>query len=935
MADQTAETTSPNTVAQPAPAATSDSTSSVQPDSQATPTTGSQAPTTSPAQSGSQGQPGQSAAPTSGAPASPQTTSTPVTAMIPQQQPTAFPPPPKGVPANDPNKNHFVVKLGSLMNTTALAMAGGQRVKETIDPDTGITKYTKIPMSRSDIGMAIAMTAISGALKGLTAKGPGANAQAAAMGFDQAAQQRTDADKKQSDQANADFSRHAQVLETNLKMYGMAQSIGQKDDEANDKYIEHWKSIADDMISKYSGHVRGVVAEQDLAKYHVTMDNAIPYKRVPLLDSDGKRVTNKFGIPASTIDYLIVDPGFKTDNILSKDDIDTLTQYGRPGFGNSQGKSIGDLPQDAQMTLSMGLSLKADANAIRLGADTLKNYTDTINSAKAAPAVEMKLPPLPEPAVQVAVDNAATKYGVPLPIAHGLVLQESGGHANVGDSDKGAQGITQLMPATAAQYKVKDPHDLTQNADGGMHYLSDLMKLFPTDPKLALAAYNAGPGSIRNGQIPNYPETQNYVNSISAMVGLNDVKAAIPGGDFQIDFKKALRDDPQLTKSLATFEAMSTKDGNYGEALKEMMKVDPTGVGKIKALLGGDERIGAYDQILTTRTQVAKDKEDVRKAVEMQAALAPGKLAAKEADDKAAADSKLESADLWKKIGIPADTPLRGMDLLHEVYKHDIQKGSTLEHIIHYELGPQGISNRQSERQFLFGVAGLVDPSFDDTNYGQKVEAKRAFASGKPADNVIRLNTLIQHTNELNKDIALLDNAHNYYWNVAKNAWRSKIGDDPRISNVNKDIAAVSGEAAALFKGTSGTDVDVQEWRKNINSDQGQNTLVQGVQKMLDLAAGRQRALIEQWNSQVATPRDIRILSPSSEKILIGMGRRDLVDDDISSYRGRSNSQYSSDLTGGRPVPNPASQASEQPVVVDGKTVGYTIDGKTFSRMAQ
>ena len=83
-------------------------------------------------------------------------------------------------------------------------------------------------------------------------------------------------------------------------------------------------------------------------------------------------------------------------------------------------------------------------------------------------------------------------------------------------SHKGAMGLMQLMPATAARYGVDDRGDAVQNIRGGTAYLSELLKMFDSDLKLALAAYNAGENAvIRYGNnIPPYRETQNYVQKV-------------------------------------------------------------------------------------------------------------------------------------------------------------------------------------------------------------------------------------------------------------------------------------------------------------------------------------------------------------------------------------------------------------------------------------
>lgn len=92
-------------------------------------------------------------------------------------------------------------------------------------------------------------------------------------------------------------------------------------------------------------------------------------------------------------------------------------------------------------------------------------------------------------------------------------------------SPKGAMGLMQLMPGTAARYGVTNPYDITQNISGGTRYLKDLLKMFNGRIDLALAGYNAGEGAVMKYgyTIPPYNETQNYVKLIIKRYGKKQV----------------------------------------------------------------------------------------------------------------------------------------------------------------------------------------------------------------------------------------------------------------------------------------------------------------------------------------------------------------------------------------------------------------------------
>jgi hypothetical protein len=85
-------------------------------------------------------------------------------------------------------------------------------------------------------------------------------------------------------------------------------------------------------------------------------------------------------------------------------------------------------------------------------------------------------------------------------------------------SPKGAQGVMQLMPATARQLHVRDPFSAAQSIDGGARYLGELLRRFHGDTRLAAAAYNAGPGAVAKfGGVPPYAETQAYVEKVELL----------------------------------------------------------------------------------------------------------------------------------------------------------------------------------------------------------------------------------------------------------------------------------------------------------------------------------------------------------------------------------------------------------------------------------
>jgi soluble lytic murein transglycosylase-like protein len=110
--------------------------------------------------------------------------------------------------------------------------------------------------------------------------------------------------------------------------------------------------------------------------------------------------------------------------------------------------------------------------------------------------------------------TAAAREGIDADLVRAVAKVESGGNANA-VSHAGAKGLMQLMDGTARSLGVTDSFDPGQNAAGGAKYLRQMLNRFGGDVTKALAAYNAGPGTVEKfGGVPPYSETQGYVRKV-------------------------------------------------------------------------------------------------------------------------------------------------------------------------------------------------------------------------------------------------------------------------------------------------------------------------------------------------------------------------------------------------------------------------------------
>jgi hypothetical protein len=116
--------------------------------------------------------------------------------------------------------------------------------------------------------------------------------------------------------------------------------------------------------------------------------------------------------------------------------------------------------------------------------------------------------------LEMVIEKYAQQYGVDQDLVWAVIRQESGFNPHA-VSPKGAMGLMQLMPGTAAMMGVSDAFDVEQNIAGGIKYLERCLNQFNQDVCLALAAYNAGPGNVVKYQgCPPFAETQHYVATI-------------------------------------------------------------------------------------------------------------------------------------------------------------------------------------------------------------------------------------------------------------------------------------------------------------------------------------------------------------------------------------------------------------------------------------
>ena len=158
----------------------------------------------------------------------------------------------------------------------------------------------------------------------------------------------------------------------------------------------------------------------------------------------------------------------------------------------------------------------------------LFSYVETCYACGLLPGVNFGSVRLNTVAYSNEIRTAVAQFGVEEAVVRAIIHAESAYRPNA-ISHAGAQGLMQLIPATASRFGVSDPFDPAQNIRGGVKYLAWLMKRYSSNLTLVAAAYNAGEGAVdRNGGVPPYSETQRYVQRVGQLADRYRTALAAP-----------------------------------------------------------------------------------------------------------------------------------------------------------------------------------------------------------------------------------------------------------------------------------------------------------------------------------------------------------------------------------------------------------------------
>lgn len=184
--------------------------------------------------------------------------------------------------------------------------------------------------------------------------------------------------------------------------------------------------------------------------------------------------------------------------------------------------------------------------------------------------------------------EASQKYHVALNLLKAIGKAESGFNPQA-VSSAGAQGVMQLMPATARSLGVEDSFDARSNIMGGAKYIASLLERYQGDTVLALSAYNAGSGNVdKYGGVPPFKETQNYVQKVLSYAGENiDLNGVLTGGASGGVYRSAIDTLSSLAAGVDSSRlAFDQEDAQY---LMELMRLRMENMFRTEVLSGDED----------------------------------------------------------------------------------------------------------------------------------------------------------------------------------------------------------------------------------------------------------------------------------------------------------------------------------------------------------
>jgi hypothetical protein len=452
--------------------------------------------------------------------------------------------------------------------------------------------------------------------------------------------------------------------------------------------------------------------------------------------------------------------------------------------------------------------------------------------------------------------------------------QESGGNPNA-VSKAGAQGVMQLMPATAASVGVTDPFNSQQNIAGGTKYLGQLYQQFNGNVPAILAAYNAGPGATQRAmsgqqfdqqQQQQPPPPQNISSTVQPVSGLSG-------------------------QGMPAQQVHSVMPQDQALPFGSSVKMPAGSSGAVTTLTPAE--VGA-------------------------AGLPEGTVAQRAPDGKISVVSKGDSG-----YNANAPQPFGNSQLTGPAYLASIddKDRATVVQVLQGRASPPtGSAARSSYWMGIINAVNKADPTFDTTDYQKRYKTAQAYSPSGPAgQQITALNTLIQHIGGLQNSYQAIGNTGSPMINSAKNylGYQTGLGGNG-LKSYELNAHAAAQEVESLWKKGGGNQADIEVYGDKLSSANDPTTENQVLSKMLELAGGRLHSLHDVYQNAMGNSGvPLQFVNDGSLKTM------QQIDPALAGeYQQNAHAGTSGSLAGNNnpSMPSAPQQASAQPSAVNPQT---------------
>lgn len=786
-----------------------------------------------------------------------------------QAPPKPTPPPiPAGVPLNSPYAYHPQVQTAGVQNVVARALVG-DRWRTTIDPNTGTATRERIPMSRGDIGMSLALTALSGGIAGLAAQGPAHIGKAGLLGLEQGqkiAEEKNKRQQMEDEQNNKIFSRQIQTTEANLKMQQLAIQIGKMDQETHIANVNLYKdslasikAIHPEFIDPQNEH-RSEAESVDVKAFPIHDFYRAPDGVIARTDPNNNNAPvyiNQSGqvVPQGTpYSHQAWDNTYTMvhrDATLNLEDLDKgVIKEGQdyaqmpPGLEKGTG-SISGVSYHNLVT-NVGTLKAAQADMTNFHKYLTPKQKEQTGSATGAWQMDGTKPVvLKHPEMQAIANKTASKYGLNQNVFNALINQESGGNPNVGNSSANAHSVGQILPDTWTKELGRDIKDIDvpeKSIDGAGQYLRMNLDRFNGDYSKAIQAYFAGPTGVANGTTG--PKTAKYLSDISSAAGLipgqsatlsaPNLDAGARTDDNGPDLKDLIKGNRAYAKALVDFAPFLSGAGHdYKAAAKNMAGKSPQLAAEANLVTQ------AYDNGNPGSFQAFKDKQDDEKlqrdtTIKQNAELAKG---AAERAQKNQENSEAYMEDAKAIAGDPNDPGSGDMVQLDKL-----------------------ISQRTADRPKVLAMIKQINPNFNMNDAEQKLHVWHSFAddTGKGTQQGTSYNALMQHIGQgldINDAYRRTDIP---YLNWTFNKINREALNDPQVKEFAAAQAPIKSEFLTLLQNNHAlTESDKIEGEKLVNEADTPLAFEAVMKTIATTASIRIKATNSQWGRVFGQGRNV------------------------------------------------------------------------------